>query len=113
MVKFAYVRMNRCLEAENMSEPKFLIDVNPELVWDYEIPLQHEQTDAFRRWYIARVLARGRITDLETIGIEAIYHYWPTLQLPKPIHQFWQWYLTLPEIQQRYGNLDSISARSA
>ena len=96
-----------------MSEPNFLINVNPELVWDYEIPPLHEQTDAFRRWYIARVLVRGRIADIETIGLPLIYHYWPTLQLPKPIHQFWHWYLNLPEIQQRYGNPDPISARSA
>lgn len=101
------------VEIKQMSEPNFPIEVNPELVWDYEIPPQHEQTDAFRRWYIARVFARGRIADLEMIGLPAIYHYWPTLQLPKAIHQFWHWYLNLPEIQQRYGSFDLISKGSS
>lgn len=96
-----------------MSEPHSSIEVNPKLVWDYEIPPPHEQTDAFRRWYVTRVLVRGRISDLEAIGLPVIYYYWPTLQLPEPVHQFWQWYLNLPEIRQRYGNPDPISARSA
>lgn len=98
-----------------MSEMKFLLDdspipVNPELVWDYEIPPLSEQSDAFRRWYIARVLARGRFTDVETVGLAAIYRYWPTLHLPAPVHQFWSWYLNLPEVKELYGNLDAIPA---
>lgn len=72
----------------------------------------HEQSEAFRRWYIARVLARGRITDVEAIGLSIIYRYWPTLQLPAAVYQFWHWYLNLPEIKQHYGNLDPVPAPS-
>ncbi len=41
-----------------MAKTTKTIPVNPALVWDYEIPPEEEQTDAFRRWYLARVLTR-------------------------------------------------------
>lgn len=40
------------------------LPVNPEQVWDYEVPDEGCQDEAFRRWYVARVLTRGRMADV-------------------------------------------------
>ncbi len=40
------------------------MSINPDLVWDYEIPEDGHQDEGFRRWYIARVLSRGRMEDV-------------------------------------------------
>ncbi|MFN8488399.1 MAG: hypothetical protein U0350_12445 [Caldilineaceae bacterium] len=64
------------------------LPINPDLVWDYEIPAEADQSDAFRRWYIARVLTRGRTADLKAIGLQTIYNYFPDLRLPPEIYQF-------------------------
>jgi hypothetical protein len=81
-----------------------ILPINPDLVWDYDIPEKAAQSDAFRRWYIARVLTRGRTTDLKEIGLQTIYYYFPDLNLPAEIYQFWSWYFSLPEVKQRYEN---------
>ena len=88
------------------------IKVNPDLVWDYAIPSEKEQTEGFRRWYIARVLARGRIEDLRSITLPVIYQYFPLLNIPQETKQFWEWYLGLPEVQQRCANPDAVSTAS-
>ena len=80
------------------------IPINPALVWDYDIPSGAEQSDAFRRWYIARVLSRGQAKDLKAVGLKTIYHYFPSLNLPAEIRRFWEWYFSLPEVRQRYGD---------
>lgn len=80
------------------------IPINPDLVWDYDIPLDAEQSEAFRRWYIARVLSRGRAKDLKAVGLKTIYRYFPGLNLPPEIRRFWEWYFSLPEVRQRYGD---------
>lgn len=85
------------------------IPVNPDLVWDYDIPPAGEQSEAFRRWYIARVLSRGRAKDLKTIGFNMIYYYLPSLNLPVEIRKFWEWYFNLPEVRQRYGDTNSFT----
>jgi hypothetical protein len=79
------------------------IPVNPNLVWDYQIPKENEQFEAFRRWYVARVLSRGQADDLKSIGFSTIYRYLPALELPAEIRGFWEWYFSLPEVQARYG----------
>ena len=78
------------------------IKVNPNLVWDYEIPAENEQTEAFCKWYVARVLARGNAADLREIGFETIYKYFPNLNLPSKIRKFWAWYFDLPEVKARF-----------
>lgn len=89
------------------------IPVNPELVWDYEIPAETDQSDAFRRWYIARVLTRGRTADLKAIGLQTIYDYFSDLHLPPEIYQFWKWYFSQPEVKQRYGNSNALANSNA
>lgn len=74
-----------CMDKTISRQP---IAVNPELVWDYDIPPEWEQNEALRKWYVARVLTRGRAGDIKSIGVKTIYHYFPTLHLPKAIHRF-------------------------
>lgn len=85
------------------------ITVNPNLVWDYEIPAEDEQTEAFRKWYLARVLSRGNAADLREIGFEIVYKYFPRLNLPVKIRKFWEWYFNLPEVKAQYGSTDTLS----
>lgn len=80
------------------------IPINPDLVWDYDIPSEAKQSEEFRRWYIARVLTRGCAEDLKAIGFNTIYAYLPTLNLPGEIRHFWEWYFNLPEVRQHYGS---------
>jgi hypothetical protein len=80
------------------------LPINPDLIWDYDIPAEAQQGEAFRRWYITRVLTRGRATDIKSIGFDTIYNYLPTLNLPTQIRHFWEWYFSLPEVEQRYGD---------
>ncbi len=85
------------------------LPVNPALVWDYEIPPEEKQSDAFRRWYLARVLTRGSKDDLQTIGLETIYAFLPHLNLPSEVRRFWEWYFNLPEVKPRYETTDAFS----
>ncbi|RLD05014.1 MAG: hypothetical protein DRI32_04730 [Chloroflexi bacterium] len=86
------------------------IKINPNLVWDYDIPTEDEQTEAFRKWYLARVLSRGNADDLREVGIDLIYDYFPSLKLPAKIRNFWGWYFELPEVKAQYGATHTISA---
>ena len=86
------------------------IPINSALVWDYEIPSEENQTDAFRKWYLTRVLTRGNSADLQAIGLEIIYTYLPGLNLPVEIRRFWEWYSNLPEVKARYASPDPVSA---
>lgn len=90
-----------------MTTKALMLPINPDLVWDYQIP--SEQSEAFRRWYIARVLSRGRTEDLKAIGFSTIYAYLSTLDLPAEIRSFWEWYFNLPEVQARYGTLNATT----
>jgi len=83
------------------------LPVNPDLVWDYDIPPESQQSEAFRRWYIGRVLARGRAEDVRAIGLDTIYTYLSQLTLPAEIRRFWEWYFGLPEVKKRYAHLDT------
>ena len=85
------------------------IPINEKLVWDYDIPDDAQENEAFLEWYVARVLARGRDDDLRAIGFQTIYDYLPRLLLPRKIREFWEWYFGQPKVQARYGNLDSLS----
>jgi hypothetical protein len=84
--------------------------INPDLVWDYEIPEDGSQDEAFQRWYIARVLTRGRMEDVQDLGLHTIHAYLPDLVLPTRVRRFWEWYLSLPDVRVRYGPADSPAA---
>ena len=80
------------------------LTVNPNLLWDYEFTPEEQQDEAFRRWYIARVLTRGTAKDIQAIGLSTILAYLPHLILPAEIRHFWDWYSSLPETRTRYGH---------
>lgn len=84
------------------------LPINEKLIWDYDIPPDAQENEAFREWYIGRVLVRGGDNDLRGIGFETIHTYLPRLILPERIREFWEWYFSLPEVEHRYGNLDPI-----
>ncbi|MGB2911209.1 MAG: hypothetical protein WBD56_09500 [Anaerolineales bacterium] len=85
------------------------IPINEKLVWDYDIPENAQQNEAFLRWYLARVLTRGSADDLRDTGIKMISVYLPDLSLPRDIRAFWEWYLDLPAVKKRYGITDAIT----
>ena len=86
------------------------LPVNPDLVWDYDIPDDAEQDEAFRRWYVARVLTRGRMQDIRALGLATIHAYLPHLTLPVRIQRFWKWYFDQTDVRARYGPVDSSAA---
>jgi hypothetical protein len=86
-----------------------VLSINPDLVWDYEIAEGGHQDEAFRRWYIARVLTRGRMQDIRDLGLHTIDAYLPVLVLPARIRRFWEWYLNLPDVRSRYGIADTAA----
>ena len=85
------------------------LPVNPDLVWDYDLPMEGQQDEAFRRWYIARVLTRGQAQDIRAIGLHTIYIYLPQLTLPAKIRRFWKWYFSLPDVRVRHGITDPLA----
>jgi len=86
------------------------LSINPDLVWDYEVPAEGTKNEAFRRWYIARVLTRGRMEDIRGLGLHTIRAYLPDLVLPAGIRRFWEWYLSLPDGRVRCGPADTPAA---
>ena len=84
------------------------LPINEKLIWDYDIPADAQENEAFRRWYIARVLSRGGDADLRAIGFQTIHDYLPHLVLPREIRDFWEWYFSQPKVRDRYGNLDPL-----
>lgn len=92
-------------------EPVQPLPINPELVWDYRIPAI--QDEAFRHWYIARVLTRGQLADIQAVGLPAILAALPHLHLPVELRRFWDWYANLPAIKARYGIADAVAANTA
>jgi hypothetical protein len=87
-----------------------MVPINAGLVWDYEIPDAEHQDEAFRRWYVARVLTRGRSEDIRAVGLDTIHIYLRHLVLPERIRRFWEWYFSLPDVRERYGTADSATA---
>jgi len=74
---------------------------NEKLIWDYDIPTDAQENEAFREWYVKRVLLHGSDNDLRAIGFETIHHFLPHLTLPGHIHEFWEWYFNLPDVRRR------------
>ncbi len=67
--------------------------IDPRLVWDYPLTPEVCATEAFERWYVARVLARGTLQDLKHLGLVRIRRHLPAITLPKDTRAFWEWYL--------------------
>ena len=89
------------------------IPINEKLVWDYDIPDDAQENEAFREWYVTRVLTNGTAADIRAIGFSTIHDYLPHLFLPREIREFWQWYFGQPHVRKRYGDLDPVSAAVA
>jgi hypothetical protein len=87
-----------------------VLPINPDLVWDYDIPDDEHQDEAFRRWYVGRVLTRGQMQDIQDLGLRTIHAYLPALILPIRIRRFWRWYFDQPDVEARYGPVDSSAA---
>jgi hypothetical protein len=68
------------------------VKVNRRLIWDYPQDAPPDD-EAFRRWYVARVLTRGGIEDVRAVGLETIREYLPRIVIPRHIREFWEWFL--------------------
>ena len=103
---------NRQPEAKDRMQDlrQLTVRVNPQLVWDYDVSDEEKQSEAFRRWYVARVLTKGRAEDLRDLGLRTIYAYLPHIVLPSRITRFWEWYFAFPDVRERYGMSDSPAA---
>ncbi len=71
------------------------MQINPKFVWDYDIPDDKRNEEAFQRWYLARVLSRGSLSDIHAVGLETIRQVLPSLVLPVRVKQFWDYYFKL------------------
>jgi hypothetical protein len=89
------------------------IPINEKLIWDYDIPADAQENEAFRRWYVVRVLSHGTADDVRALGLATIHDYLPHIFLPKEIGEFWQWYFNQAHVRERYGDLDSVPAAVA
>lgn len=69
--------------------------INKNLIWDYKFSPNEYKTEEFKRWYIARVLTRGGISDLRSLGINTIKEYLPKIFLPRMTKEFWEYFLGL------------------
>lgn len=74
-------------------------NINQKLIWDYDFSEADYETEAFKEWYVARVLTRGGIDDIRNIGIQTIKGYLLRIHLPKKIREFWEWYLNGDELR--------------
>lgn len=74
-------------------------NINQKLIWDYDFSEADYETEAFKEWYVARVLTRGGIDDIRNIGIQTIKGYLLRIHLPKKIREFWEWYFNRNELR--------------
>ncbi len=54
--------------------------VNRDLLWDYRWEREEMETEAFERWYVARVLTRGSGDDVRALGLARVGRW-----LPRPV----------------------------
>ena len=71
------------------------MQIDRRFIWDYEVPEEGFQDEAFQRWYVARVLTRGSLADIHAVGVTTIRQKLSTLVLPARIQKFWEFYFTL------------------
>ena len=68
------------------------MEINSNLIWDYDIPPVAKRDVFFTRWYLSRVLMRGGVKDLRSVGLPMIRRHLPHLNVPLRIRRFWEWY---------------------
>ena len=67
--------------------------VNKNLIWDYDWDESEYDTEEFERWYVHRVITNGMEEDILKIGLKTIARYIDDIMLPRPLRDFWNWYL--------------------
>jgi len=80
--------------------------INRDYLWDYPMAGVDTESEPFQKWYIARVLVKGTLQDLQDVGFETIYAHLPALTLPYPIREFWEWYFDRPASREKYERID-------
>ena len=73
--------------------------INKDLLWDCRPSEAEIASDAFKRFYVARVLASGTMHDVEDVGLKTIKELLPDLWLPAAIREFWEWYFGMAHAQ--------------
>ncbi len=69
--------------------------IDQRFLWDYTVSDTDLNDDAVRRWYVARVLTRGALADIQALGVDAIRRVLPSLVLPSHTRRFWERYFAL------------------
>lgn len=67
--------------------------IKKEFIWDYSFTDADYETEAFKKWYISRVLVRGNKQDIQDIGHALIREYLPQITLPARLREYWEWLL--------------------
>ena len=71
--------------------------VNQQLIWDYKFSEKDYDTEAFRDWYLGRVLVHGSVQDIRNAGgVESVRAHFLLLNLPLEVERLWSWYLAIP-----------------
>ena len=71
------------------------MEFDPRFLWDYELSEADRQKEEVKRWYLARVLSRGGLSDIQAIGLATIREVLPDLRLPNQVRRFWNIYFKL------------------
>ena len=71
------------------------MQIDRRFIWDYEVSEKDLKDEAFQRWYLARVLTRGSLADIQSLGLETVRRALPSLVLPVRIRRFWDLYFHL------------------
>jgi hypothetical protein len=67
--------------------------VNKALLWDMPWTEADYETEAFRRWYYARVLERGTAAEVRELDFALIARWLPDLEVSRDVRRFWEWWL--------------------
>ncbi len=71
------------------------MEIDRRFVWDYELSEGDLEKEEVKRWYLARVLSRGGLSDIRAIGLQIIREALPSLMLPRRVRHFWNVYFAL------------------
>ena len=84
--------------------------INRRLIWDYRFSEEEYETDAFKEWYLGRVLSHGSAQDIRNAGgVEAVRRSFQQLFLPLEVERLWSWYLGIPGPRaELYEHLDAF-----
>jgi hypothetical protein len=64
--------------------------ISPAPVWEDDFPGNGEQTLAFKRWFLSKVLMRGAPDDLRAAVLDTFHSYLGELNLSTEIRRFWK-----------------------